>query len=105
MELGTALLQARSENGVSQGDVAEEAGVSRVEIHRIERGTRMPRPDVWWRASQKVHLAAAEAVSLYVSQETRAHTLISFAQVLLAAQEPVLARRVLRWLSWLNTEH
>ncbi len=46
----------------------------------------------------------AEAGSLYVSQGTRAHTLIWSAWLLLDGSRPVLARWVRCWRSWLNTE-
>jgi hypothetical protein len=51
MELGRTLLPARRARGLSQADRTDAAGVIRVEVHRIERGRRWPRPDVSWHAS------------------------------------------------------
>ncbi len=47
MELGEYLIQARSERGYSQRDLAEKSGVSPAEISRVESGKRQkPSPAV-----------------------------------------------------------
>ena len=47
MELGEYLIQARSERGYSQRDLAEKSGVSPAEVSRVESGKRQkPSPAV-----------------------------------------------------------
>ena len=47
MDLGSYLIQVRSERGYSQRDLAEKSGVSPAEISRVESGKRLkPSPSV-----------------------------------------------------------
>ena len=63
MELGEEIRKARLEAGITQEDLAFEAGVSRQYVSLVELGEKCPTVDVLIRLCQAAGASAGEIVS------------------------------------------
>ena len=90
--LATNLRRLRDEKGLSQGELAERAGISRVAYRNIETGTAEPRTATLTRLAEVLRVKTADLMA-----EVRPLRAVRFREKGMVSREQVLVR-VRRWL-------
>jgi len=64
-DFGAVLRQTREEAGLTQADLADKAGITRVYVGLLERGERSPTLDVYGRLCRALHISPSKLMERF----------------------------------------